>query len=382
MKVIYVSYMRLSDKASRDWYIDDLIAKGVTVEYWDIVPLLFGGDAASSKRADYLRTPRTYREIQAMLQLPENNYAQYIMLVSYEGRTAELYRILSKYDCRMYFIAWGNLPINLDSRWQIAYFRLISNPARFAQGFYYKIKAIAYRKLNLVKPYDVIFVAGQALLANSHYAKKVVPINMVDYDHYVRIRSEQGRITEGPFAVFLDINLPYQTDLKIVGLAAIDPKKYYESLNRFFDLVEEKYQIKVVIAAHPKANYESRTFHDRETYRGLTPELVRDADFVIAHHSASIGYAVLNKKPAVFIYTDEMEAVYKHTVISHIKNMAKYLDGAIYNINKISRGDQILIKEINTSCYDNFKYDFLTTHESENSSTREIFWLQLSAADK
>ena len=39
-KVIYVCFGRLTDKMARDWYIDYLIEKGVTVEYWDVVSLL------------------------------------------------------------------------------------------------------------------------------------------------------------------------------------------------------------------------------------------------------------------------------------------------------------------------------------------------------
>ncbi|HUX91574.1 MAG TPA: hypothetical protein VMV48_12895 [Gallionellaceae bacterium] len=254
-KVIYVSFMRLSEKVARDWYIDFLMAKGVTVEYWDLVPLLFGGDAAASKQTDFLRTPRTYQEIKTLLRLPENKGALYMMLISYEGRTADIYRLLSQHDCRTWFIAWGALPKSNESRGQRTLRRAVSNPAKFAKAFYFKMKAIAYRKLKLVKPYDVVFAAGRALLASTHYANKVVPINLVDYDHYVRVLSEKTRPATGSFAVFLDIYLPHQNDLAIMGMPSVDPQEYYALLNRFFGLLEERYKVRVVIAAHPKATY-------------------------------------------------------------------------------------------------------------------------------
>src|SRR5665213_3656884 len=94
-KVIYVSVMRLSDKASRDWYIDFLIEKGIPVEYWDVASLVYGEDGRHSQQTAYLRTPNSYREIERLLQLPENKNASYVMLVTYEGRTAALFRILS-----------------------------------------------------------------------------------------------------------------------------------------------------------------------------------------------------------------------------------------------------------------------------------------------
>ena len=379
-KVIYVSYMRLTDKVEHDWFINYLRSKGAEVEYWDLVPLLFGGEQAGSKNVEYLRTPRTYQEIQSMLTPPENQGAKYIMLVSYEGRTARLYRLFSKYDCRMYFIAWGQLPINRESNWRAPFYRLVSNPVKFAKAAFNRIKAAAYRKLKLVKPYEVVFAAGRAFMTSAHHANKVVPINLVDYDHYVQSMAAKTRPTECPFAVFLDINLPFQSDLAIVGMTAVDPREYFESLNRFFGLVEAKYGIKVVIAAHPKANYGAETFQGREIYRGLTPELSRDADLVISHWSTSLGYAVLNRKPVVFIYTNEMAVLYKNTYVQYLYDFANYLDAACYNIDEITQDDQIVLSAVNEKRYEEYKYDFLTSPESENTTTQEIFWRELAVA--
>lgn len=380
-KVIYVSSMHLSEKVSCDWYIDFLVSKGVAVEYWDLVPLLFGGDTSASKLTDYLRTPRNYQEIHSLLRLPENKGALYMMLISYEGRTTDVYRLVSEHDCWMCFIAWGALPINRESKGLRVFRRIVSNPAKFAWAFYFKMKAIAYKKLKLVKPYDVIFSAGRAILASTQYANKVVPINLVDYDHYVRVLSEKKRPAAGSFAIFLDIYLPHQTDLPIVGEPSIDPQEYYASLNRFFGLLEEKYKFRVVIAAHPKATYGAETFQGREIYKGLTPELVRDAEYVISHHSTSISYAVLNAKPIIFVYTDAMVKVYKASAVSYINDIAGYLDAAVYNIDEITGYDKIEIKKVNQTRYKNYKYDFLTSPESEQLDTRGIFWSQISTSE-
>ena len=56
-KVIYVSFIRLTDKVSSDWHIDYLIAKGMTVEYWDIVTLVREDHVEfGSKTPEYLHT--------------------------------------------------------------------------------------------------------------------------------------------------------------------------------------------------------------------------------------------------------------------------------------------------------------------------------------
>lgn len=378
-KVIYVAYVRLSNSYARDFCVDCLIARGVNVEYWDVVSLVFGEDEHSSKQTDYLRTPRTYNEIDAMVRLPENKDALYIMMLTYEIRTAKLYKLLSKHDCRMFSIMWGMMPINSDGKLQKIFLSLLANPARFVRTVFNKVVLISYRKLKLVKPLDVVFAAGEALATGAHYAAKVVPINIVDYDHYVRVKSDADRTVEGRYAVFLDTYLPYHPDLKILGLPPVDPRQYYLMLNKFFNLLEEKYGIKVVIAAHPKSDYSVEPFQGREIYRNMTPELARDADFVISHQSTSLGYAVLNLKPIIFIYTNEMMLLYKDTLsLKEMQGFAQYLNAAIYNIDEITQGDQIVIDGVDEKRYEDYKYNFLTTHESEDTTTQEIFWREIN----
>jgi hypothetical protein len=377
-KVIYVSFIHLTDKTARDWYIDFLIGKGVKVEYWDVVALV--RDAyieANAKQTEYLKTFLTYGKLEEALRLPENRNARYMMLVSYTGETARLYRVMSKYNCRMLFIAWGALPIAGLPKWQTVLFGL-SNPLRLAKRIYYRVKASAYRRLGLVNPFDTEFAAGQACVAKRHFASKVVPINLIDYDHFKKTEMGRERLVQGRFCVFLDVNLPHHPDLKMAGLQAVDPQDYYAALNHFFDLVEAEFGVQVVIAAHPSANYNVNPFHGREILRLRTPELVRDADFTIAHHSTSISYAVLNHKPVIFIYTNEMAALYKRTVAGWIRDYATYLDAPLYNVDEITEGCQIDIAKINEKRYEDYKYSFLTSQKSENMATQEIFWREIN----
>lgn len=383
-KVIFVSFVRLSDKTSRDRYVDYLIAKGTTVEYWDVVALVRDDyDEAAAKTTDYLRIFRTYTEVEDMLRIPENKNAYFVMLINYTGFTAKLFRLLSKYDCRMLYITSGAVPNKPINKWRRFLFSS-SNPLRLAANFYSRVKAIAYRKLKLVKPFDMVFAAGKIILANKHYARKVLPINCADYDQYIKTKFENvAPIVKGCFAVFLDVYLPYHSDAKVVGWPMIRPDEYYASLNRFFDLLEAKYKINVVIAAHPRADYRvSNPYNGRGIYHGSTPELVKNADFVISHSSMSQSQAVLNQKPIVFIYTNEMLSAYRHTYMHEIFDAAEYLDASLYNIDKITQSDQILIKNVNSLCYKSYKYDFLTTPESEHMTSQEIFWLAIDAARK
>ena len=123
--------------------------------------------------------------------------------------------------------------------------------------------------------------------------------------------------------VFLDINLPYHSDLAFCGRPQIDPVAYYRSLNRFFGLLEREYGIEVIIAAHPRADYDRTTFEGRQIFRLVTAELVRDAEFVLSHTSTAMSYAVLNAKPLIFIYTDAMAAVYQRLFIREMRTLCR-----------------------------------------------------------
>lgn len=380
-KVIYVSFVRLTDKMSRDWYIDFLIGKGVKVEYWDIVALVRDEyNEANAKETDYLRIIRTYDQLEAMLRLPENKNAYYVMLASYLDAGIRLFRMLSKYNCRMLVLDWGAMPDRDMQRLRRPSLS-ISGLLRLAKRIYYRVKGIAYRKLSLVKPFDIAFVAGRALMTENYYANRVVPINLADYDHYKKAKAEGGRLVAGRYAVFLDVYLPYHADSEFAGGQTVNPQAYYAALNRFFGLLEVKFGVKVVIAAHPKANYSEEQFQGREIYHLRTPELVRDAEFVIAHHSTSLCYAVLNNKPLLFIYTNEMASLC-NTIVSYLYGFAKYLDAPIFNLDEIAESNQIVIKEVNPGCYENYKYDFLTSHESEHETTQEIFWREINLNQK
>lgn len=381
-KVIYVSFVHLSEKMSRDWYVDYLLGKGVEVEYWDLVPLLFGDDGLGKKRADYLRIPQSYGEVEEWLRHPENQAANFVMLVTYSGRFARLYRLLSKYNCRMFFISWGALPISsARSRWAVLR-KALRNPLDMGKGMFYRLKAVSYRQLKLVKPFNVVFAAGRASILSAPAAAKVVPINMVDYERYALAKLSGLRV-QGRYAVFLDTYLPHHPDLRVVGYPAIDPVHYYDVLNRFFGFVEDKFNVRVVIAAHPKADYARyNPFRGRETLFDKTAELVRDSQFAISHMSTSVSYVVLNYKPVVFIVTNEMERIYKETFASYIRDFSSYLRAPFCNVDNIARIQDIDfdLKQVDRGCYEKYKYEFLTSPEAENTTTQEIFWRELMLA--
>jgi hypothetical protein len=373
--------MRLTDVVARDWYINYCIEKEAIVEYWDITSLAHEGNKeAIFPGPNYLRCIQIDNELSGLVQLPENKNAVYIMLMSYSGRFSKPYRLLSQYNCKMVFLSWGAMPnVTSAPRWKRICYRFFKNPANFARAAYDVMLGVIYRRLNVVKRYDIAFAAGQALISTNQYAKRVVPFNLCDFDHYKMAGTVVERVTDGKYAVFLDQYLPHHTDFELVGLPVVNPKRYYQSINRFFGLLEKTHGIKVVVAAHPKAIYDSETFEQREIYKLLTAELVKNSEFVVMHTSTALSYAVLNFKPIIFVYTDEMMTVYASTIIRQLKSLSAYLGAAICDVDQVNDGSQIVIQSPSRERYDSYKYSYLTSHLSENSTSAEIFWKHVSA---
>lgn len=376
-RVIFVSIMRLTDRVAAHWFVDYLFDHGVDLEYWDVVEAVRDPhDEMGGIERPYLRRFRSLDEIELAVRRPENSGTLYMMLITYSGQFTNIYRLLSKHHAPMAAIIWGVLPTNPAPAWRKLVERW-SSPLWLATTAFYMIKARAWRQLGFVRPYTIVFAAGRIALQGEADAARRIAINSVDYDEHTRTLAADKPVVEGAYAVFLDINLPYQSDLSLVGLRAVQASAYYKSLNRFFATLEREFAVRVVIALHPKAAYGSEKFEGREAYRGVTAALVRDARFVVSHTSTAMSYAVLFEKPLLFVSTDEMERLYKDNVMREMQNYARYLDASIVNADRVDGAGSIRLQPVNRERYARYRYDFLTSPASEGESTREIVLREL-----
>lgn len=276
--------------------------------------------------------------------------------------------------------ASGALPHSRAPAWR-RMANCFATPSRCLRVITDGTKAAVLRWLGLVKPFTITFAAGDACMNGNNYTAKVVPINFFDYDRYIEVRAHAGHgLVTGRYALFLDSYLPYHSDFAFCGQRRIEPVAYYRSLNRFFNLLERARGIRVVIAAHPRADYEQQAvFEGRKIFRLATAALVKDAEFVLLHGSTAMSFAVLNSKPLVFIYTAGMAAAYERWLIREMRGFAEYLDAPLYNVDTITDGRQVVLRPANPACYERYKYGYLTSRQSESTPTQEIFWREIRA---
>jgi hypothetical protein len=90
----------------------------------------------------------------------------------------------------------------------------------------------------------------------------------------------------------------------------VTKKKYHISMVRVFSILEKYFNASVIIAGHPKVNYEKEPypFGQREVQTGKTAELIRDCKIVVSHGSTADSFAVLWRKPLLLITTNEIES--------------------------------------------------------------------------
>ncbi|WP_374615143.1 hypothetical protein [Sphingorhabdus sp.] len=379
MKVVYLSCIPLTAKLSRDWYLDHLIGAGVDVEFWDITRMLRGKVTEHHQQgADYLQKIDELSTLE--VAVVNNRDAVYVLLLPKTWAFRAVFRLLARHRCLTVCIKWGAVP-TFGATSRPAALQLFRSPRLLLAKIRNRFHAFLLDRGYYSRPYDLVFTAGQAMLAKPTSARRTVPIALCDYDQYAQV--SMGKcIVDAKYAVFLDIYLPFQSDLALVGMRALDSAAYFADLNRFFAAVERRYGLEVVIAMHPKARYLNDEFQGRRLVAGRTPELVRDAEFVICHASTSVSYAVLNRKPVWTICTDEMERLYEDNFMHQIRALAASLRAPLLNASRVGEDDLPKLTPPDESRYAAYQNDFVVTPGIESGESKGIFLREISSLRK
>jgi hypothetical protein len=134
----------------------------------------------------------------------------------------------------------------------------------------------------------------------------------------------------------------------------------------------------VIIAAHPKATYQSNPFRNRRIYKYQTLQLVKHCVFAMTFASTSISYAVLTYRPILFMSMNDVKrCIPFYPRISTA--MARFLGSNLYEIDKTPIA-HIEIPEILKDRYDAYKYHYLVSKSVENKRTKDIVFEFLRTA--
>ena len=135
---------------------------------------------------------------------------------------------------------------------------------------------------------------------------------------------------------------------------------WYPSLCHFLDNLEEKFCCTVKIAGHYKSKFQPKDplFGGRDVIYGATQKLIEHSNFVISMASTATSFAVIYRKPLIFIYSNQVS---KNLSAMHdIKGMAQKFGIVPINIDEELSIDSINL-EVIEDLYVAYERDFLTS---------------------
>ena len=181
-----------------------------------------------------------------------------------------------------------------------------------------------------------ILVVGGNSSPRQFKIKHKIYAHSMDYDIYLKIknRAREENNHESPYAVFLDEDMCNHPDYIFQGIKApLKENEYYPILINFFKKFELLTGNKIKFAIHPKSRTRNldKLLKNFDHSVGNTPELIKNSKAVILHSSTSVSYAILFKKPTIFLTSN----ILKNSWIGpRIDNFVKNTKGKLINLNK------------------------------------------------
>lgn len=176
--------------------------------------------------------------------------------------------------------------------------------------------------------------------------------------------------TDCEFAVFLDEYEPYHPDRDLLknysGVLPENGEYYFSELSSFFDSFEKFYKVPVIIAAHPKSSYErGNEFEKRSVIFDRTRELILSdqCKLVLIHKSTAVSFAVIARKPIVFLDVESGELDYR----AGIHNLANQLDGKVITVDEAVSGKLLQFNQMrNVNAYQGYIKEYLCSTMSND----------------
>ncbi len=233
---------------------------------------------------------------------------------------------LSKARCRYYLFflnavlnvdALSDMPQNVDTMTEELHpkenkvITIAKNIRRLGLFSYIKI----WLRENIINPLErrllKIYLPKKIFLGTQENRRAVpdvykdVPIiytHSWDYEQYLSDKDGIKKYGE-KIITFIDSAATHHPDDKYKGCKPFaneeEIEKYYRNMCDLFEKVERVCNCSVVVAAHPRSNYQGNEFENRKIVKGKTHELIANSILVITPRSTALTYVMLYKIPFI-----------------------------------------------------------------------------------
>lgn len=238
-----------------------------------------------------------------------------------------------------------------------------------------------YSQIFNIRHYDFLITSNYTTsLLNYNFPKplEIIETHCLDYDLALKYKHSKN-IINVKYVVFLDQYLLNHPDfLRFNMELRINEHQYYKELDDFFKKIEEKFHYKVVIAAHPRADIKNykKLFNERDIVYGKSALLVKHSEFVLTHYSTAINFAVIYKKPIIFLTNNDLQKININYYIRGFSTLLKQ-----HYINISTSLEVPLNIQINDNKYIDYKKKYIKNNDNDMLSY-EIFYNNYLRSEK
>jgi hypothetical protein len=378
-KIIFLLNHPFNKRDYNRFGIDLLIKNGFDIEAWDFTPFLFPKvymNYVPDDKYVFDGLKIFFFKCEALKSLAKLNNRDIIVLyISNSFHTYSIFKTLSNNNVYFGFSTQNTIPALPP---KISFVKkFISNRKFLHEAIYNRIPS----KLLGIRNPNFIIAGGRGSINDENQLLdtklSIIWTHSLDYDIFLsnesQINNVSNRTISKGYVLFLDEYQPFHSDyLYQKNPPKIDPIVYYRELDLLFALIEKKENCEVVIAAHPRSQYDKHPdyFKGRKCIKGETINLVKNSNYVILHMSTSISFAVLYNKPLVFIKSSIIEEWYGPTIDFMAKLFSKFpisIDKK-YTYSEIKKNLKIQLND-----YINYKEVYIKSPNSENIMSWQIF---------
>lgn len=372
-QIVYLIQTPLSERDTERFGIQRFLDRNVEVTVLDLTyymdKYIFEHYVVHSQTAyPYVQQLYTYKEIKSFIATTSQNTVFISFIGDSSIKSLRVLRLLALYKKKFGIIFSGSLPSAGTKQNVCLKLKLLSfsNLKRlFGKAFYLLFSP----KID----YSFVIASGQKSLEiiNKKYRNSaIIQGHAFDYDLY--LENQRSASSDKEYILFLDEYFPFHPDYFFLrkdytGLA----EGYNRKLTRYFDTLENLFGIEVIIAAHPRSEYEN--FPDywkgRKCIRGNTLKLVQNAKLCLLHASTSINFVVLYDKPSVFITMDEIKPT---NIQMPLEAMAKAVNGIIVDLDNES-SDTLDYSGIEYS-YNDYKTNYIKCENSPDINNWDLLY--------
>ena len=245
--------------------------------------------------------------------------------------------------------------------------------------FISSLKAKTFSKLDKwfiqsILPNYIIATNSQKLNLPCSNKVNFVEGSSIDYSNHLIFRKKKTRIFKKKFAIYIDSPLPEGSDINIMNYNfPFEIKTWFKSLNTFFNFIENKFNIKIVIAPHPKNDIKilKKIYKGREITKHPLALISKHSDFFISRNSTAISFAVIHKKPLFLVGNNEHKKKVYYRDLELYRDISKELKCGIVNIDE-KYNKKILQKKlkINQKSYHSYKINYLKHAKTEQPNSK------------